>query len=343
MKYKAHKLNSCYYILVYEINSEELKEWCEKNIQSRWEISIRNVSISIFLIFHGKYTIDDVYRIGIPNCTHGVLILITKDIIIIDIDDESIALEFEKLFPEFTKTVCTQTSKGFHYYFKRTEKCNDANMFDGARRMFNENGTVMPIDIKTICKTGTSGVISIPHSKNKKWVREITQYEILPMPDAFVDLYIKATKKTVIQHDKSAKSNYVSKLSTYKDTDTNIQDYMECLSLSRADNYTQWIELGWCLHNISHDLLPVWIDFSMTSSKFVKGSCEELWATMKNQGFTIGTLKYWAKEDDPNLYYDIKFKPRAFRAKILLGTTSDLNIILKHIFNKVLHMAQMKT
>lgn len=59
MKYKAHKLNSCYYILVYEINSEELKEWCEKNIQSRWEISIRNVSISIFLIFHGNNSEED--------------------------------------------------------------------------------------------------------------------------------------------------------------------------------------------------------------------------------------------------------------------------------------------
>jgi hypothetical protein len=52
------------------------------------------------------------------------------------------------------------------------------------------------------------------------------------------------------------------------------------LDLKRADNYTDWIQLGWALHNIdpnSKDLLDIWIDFSKNSSKFKEGACEDLW------------------------------------------------------------------
>ncbi len=44
----------------------------------------------------------------------------------------------------------------------------------------------------------------------------------------------------------------------------------ECLSTSRADNYTDWINLGWVLRNIDYRLLETWVDFSKISSVYIE-------------------------------------------------------------------------
>ena len=41
-----------------------------------------------------------------------------------------------------------------------------------------------------------------------------------------------------------------------------IKDLVAILDASRASQRTTWIELGWCLHNISESLLECWIEFS---------------------------------------------------------------------------------
>ena len=77
---------------------------------------------------------------------------------------------------------------------------------------------------------------------------------------------------------------------------------VDILNDSRADNYDDWIRLGWCLHNIDESLLAKWIQFSKKSDKFVPGECENKWYGMRDQGLTIGSLHMWAKEDDKDQY-----------------------------------------
>jgi len=82
-------------------------------------------------------------------------------------------------------------------------------------------------------------------------------------------------------------------------------ELMEMLSDDRADNYDEWMEVGWALYNIAPDCddsLQMWIDFSRKSAKFVEGVCEEKWEKMKMGGMTIGTIKMMAKKDSPDLY-----------------------------------------
>jgi len=78
--------------------------------------------------------------------------------------------------------------------------------------------------------------------------------------------------------------------------------YLNMLKCSRADDYHDWMRVGWALHNVDKSLLAEWIEFSQRSDKYKEGECEEKWIGMKDQGFTIRSLMHWAKEDSPAEY-----------------------------------------
>jgi P4 family phage/plasmid primase-like protien len=122
----------------------------------------------------------------------------------------------------------------------------------------------------------------------------------------------KESELTVVREDKlslieSNKKKIAKKqLSVSIDYDpARIRDLVLLLSDDRADNFNQWLEVGWALHNIdpnSQDLLDIWIEFSKRSSKFKEGYCEKEWEKSKFEGLTIATLHYWAKIDNHKKY-----------------------------------------
>jgi P4 family phage/plasmid primase-like protien len=79
----------------------------------------------------------------------------------------------------------------------------------------------------------------------------------------------------------------------------------ECLSHSRADKYDEWITLGWVLRNIDYRLLDSWIEFSKIGSSYVEGQCQNLWDKMRKDHMGIGTLRWWAKQDNHIKYEEI--------------------------------------
>lgn len=77
----------------------------------------------------------------------------------------------------------------------------------------------------------------------------------------------------------------------------------------RANDYHMWMKIGWVLYNVgegSQDALQVWIDFSKRTTKgnFSETKCVFEWGKMKldPDGLTLGTLRYYAKEDSPEEY-----------------------------------------
>ena len=80
---------------------------------------------------------------------------------------------------------------------------------------------------------------------------------------------------------------------------------ISCLSEQRADEYSTWIELGFCLHNISHELLKEWINFSKRSTKFIEGECDKEWKKFKNDGLTIASLHRWSRTDNIERYNEL--------------------------------------
>ena len=80
---------------------------------------------------------------------------------------------------------------------------------------------------------------------------------------------------------------------------------VKILDKKRANSYSDWIRLGWCLHNIDHRLLEDWIGFSKRSDKYVDGECEIQWDHMKNEGLGLGSLYLWAREDNLHKYTEL--------------------------------------
>lgn len=257
------------------------------------------------------------------ECVHGAIILLGESLIVVDVDNKKLCEALEARFPDsFPHTVICEGKKGRHYYFYRTP--NASHIRDGSGKLSavktTKKGTKvvrkLPIDVKTICTTGTRGVISIPPSPNKKWITELGVHKPLPIPDDFIKFYDKhmqckvKTKKTK-QMDSSATvlhpitndssgTDYVSKL-------------LNLLSKTRWDDRNQWRDIAIALQNHTNDdqYYNTWLKLSKLSNKFDQVEADKLWTTCVDPNYqgaklTLGTIEHWASQDDPVGYSILK-------------------------------------
>lgn len=122
-----------------------------------------------------------------------------------------------------------------------------------------------------------------------------------------IKLFEEKEKKTNINDDLFSKSLSLNKNYGYdEDLILARKLVMNCLSYNRAENYEDWIKLGFCLRTIDYRLLDTWIEFSKFSNSYFEGECQKLWDKFKENGnISIGSLKYWAKNDNKQLYEKI--------------------------------------
>ncbi len=155
---------------------------------------------------------------------------------------------------------------------------------------------------------------------DKKLKNVLIQYRILPNEKIGKNIITKTTNN----QQKNVKSNSknigkivddISNECIFNNIDTSeIQQLVDMLNPNRADNYDDWIKLGYCLHNIDLSLINIWVTFSkLNPNKFKEGECELLWEKMiKKNGLGIGTLKMWVKNDKSNelkkLHENFKFE-----------------------------------
>ena len=116
-----------------------------------------------------------------------------------------------------------------------------------------------------------------------------------------------------------------------------IKQFVQIFGDKRANEYSSWIEVGWALHNIgseNQDLLDVWIEFSKRSPKYVEGECETLWESMKDEGLGIGSIRYWARLDNPDMYKQIILNDinKMINASIKTPTTYDIAAVLHRMY-----------
>ncbi len=82
----------------------------------------------------------------------------------------------------------------------------------------------------------------------------------------------------------------------------NIKKLVNLLSVKRADNYFDWLYVGICLYNInsSEEYLKIWDGFSRKSEKYQSDACKKKWGSFNCNinGYNVGSLRYWAKEDN---------------------------------------------
>lgn len=98
-----------------------------------------------------------------------------------------------------------------------------------------------------------------------------------------------------------------------KETEIMIRQLMSLIGDYHADDYSDWLKCGWILHHIfkGNDIgLTIYKEFSSKcEEKYDETNCECIWEKIVTDGRVgIGTLKFWAKLDSPELYSHIVTK-----------------------------------
>ena len=130
--------------------------------------------------------------------------------------------------------------------------------------------------------------------------KEIEEYTKHVLPS------IDSKHKTKLQNNIFAKSLNINKNYTCDDElILSRKLVLECISYKRAENYEEWINLGWVLRNIDYRLLETWIEFSKIGTAYIEGECQQLWNKMRKDNMGLGTLRWWAKLDNGIKYKEI--------------------------------------
>jgi len=98
------------------------------------------------------------------NSLYDVGILL-RDLCVIDVDDLGICAELERDYPELLRVPCEQTSKGMHYFFRRSALADTDGYYDGAAQVMKG------VDFKSVCHNGTAGFVVVSPSTGKAWTR----------------------------------------------------------------------------------------------------------------------------------------------------------------------------
>jgi len=238
---------------------------------------------------------------------------------------------------------CTTPNGGFHYLFK---------LNNIQQKQLTNYKTQQPelfgYDIDVLYNTGRfvmSGEYTNYDSINghyTSYYKIVDSSEPAILPDVIFNEIVskysklnntnKTTKITPIISI-SNNINIKTKPNTKNNMDKTLKMYLNCLKLERCDKRESWLRIGVVIFNEcgSFELFNNW---SKLSQKYDKKACENLWKSFdKNHKskLTIGTLKKYAKEDDPVEYRIIQQK-----TKLKKPSDSDINKaipILNEIYN----------
>ena len=142
--------------------------------------------------------------------------------------------------------------------------------------------------------------------------------------------------KTVSQEGKKKKAASVSATEGLKIA----SQLLPLLKDNRATDRNEWMQIGWCLYNISEgsdEGLKMWLEFSERDiDKFDEGICQNEWEkmTIKEDGLSLGTIKYLAQVDNGDLYAKWKAERSLTLSKNIIdsGTHHDIALMLYELY-----------
>lgn len=73
------------------------------------------------------------------------------------------------------------------------------------------------------------------------------------------------------------------------------------LSVTRLDTYQSWLDVGIVLRSVGgvDKYLDKWLACSARSDKFDHDACVAKWHTIRRSDVSLGSLRFWAKQDNP--------------------------------------------
>jgi P4 family phage/plasmid primase-like protien len=267
-----------------------------------------------------KFTLEKSYY----NENYNGLAMLSGEIngiIIIDIDNiehwEKLLAENNKKEPKTVKAI--SGSGGLHYYFKYDKDLEEIKSKDHCF------GKDYDIDVKTnggciICPPTSYFNKNLDKQVEYKWEKSIFDYEPKQLPDWIKNLLFglkqkeKAKEKVKEEIQGEITEETIESIIDYNEDD--IESFVNMLNEQRSENYNDWINVGLCLHNLSKHYFAYWKNFSKQSKKYDINECREKWESFgkynnkEKNNLKIGSLLYWAKNDNPIKYEDYHKKKK---------------------------------
>jgi hypothetical protein len=140
------------------------------------------------------WTWDKFDSFAINNLDHQNYGLLLDRIIAIDADSVAAVTLLETRFPETLTCPAQDKHKGRHYFFLRPVIADTRGFFDGARQKED-----LDIAVKTICRTGTRGILQVDPSPGKCWIpgRELWSIPLTPPSIELLEFLCKARPKPI--------------------------------------------------------------------------------------------------------------------------------------------------
>ena len=293
----------------------------------------------------GKWTWDRADKEDWRNAEMVGLLL--KDLIVPDLDGLEFIDEYENAFPCLKDCPKEATRKGAHYFFERSPLCDELGIYDSARGLKSdtlpsEADGVLPLDINTICSTGTCGFLVVTPSRDKTWVegREPWTVPIKPIPDDFVraiaamkikkpaDVTVKIKKEKsttgsgfIDSDDEGDDDRIMGVDNRYAPTWEQFEKIIRSLDIQRhvaPHTYTLWSQLGWAMTNVGRTgkytkkAKDLFDEISRESTEYCERSVREVIDNARGDGHQLG-FRYILgvlKEDNPRLYKEYTMDAR---------------------------------
>ena len=227
----------------------------------------------------------------------------TKDIYILKRDKREKNGKYKYSYHITVDNICI-------YNFNIKKLLDDAKTTDFDTGVYDKNRALHPIYTSRKVDKETD-FIDVPEFKPydvfKGYLKKVDIVKYCPsyIMESFVDWNVNFAEVKTKKMSGNDNNIMLKITKTINDDLKLIKSLIGCLSKDRCENYKEWLEVGWCLFNINFDLLNVWIEFSKNGSSYKEGECENLWDKMKKSNMSIGTLRYWAKNDNVKEYNTI--------------------------------------
>ena len=246
--------------------------------------------------------------------------LLLRTLVALDFDSDEEADRFEAdpdVGPYLRRAPMERTSKGRHYLFARPAWADSDGYFDGARQRRG-----LDVDVKTLCATGTSGMLVVAPSEGKTWVRPPWSGPLEEIPRVLLDRVAVARSGGPVappaeagSADPSETLALVLPASFARERDPVVR-LLALLSKVRWDDRSCWRSIATALkyeHEKDHEknYLDAFKRFSRLSPKYSEAEADRLWASVAREDYsgprvTLGTLHRWAREDDPLGYAELR-------------------------------------
>ena len=167
-------------------------------------------------------------------------------------------------------------------------------------------------DLKYIFDGNMSKITPVDYEWNSDSISEFFSIRNYTEIDA-----IKLSESALISIEQFKKKIRSKKITSNVSINNNeLFEIVNLLSEKRATEYSSWVEVGLCLHNINSNnelYLKLWELFSKKSKNYNDDDdcCKNAWdsfTTMKKGGLNIGSLYYFAKQDNHEAYRAIMRK-----------------------------------